>query len=147
MLIIHVPRHEKICLRFDSNRHEELHNVLNPYVTNGISHPYQLGDFIFNFRGIRSYFSFLFHCSMKIMYNSKQNSPRWYAAYCGVASGVFCLPMSHKKVRRIWIKMLFFNCYKYCLYKTGRGADQTAQMHWMHVTFLPFPLRSHSRQI
>ena len=38
----------------------------NPFVTNGLSHPYQLDESTFIFRGIGSNFSFLLHFSMKI---------------------------------------------------------------------------------
>ena len=47
---------------------------------NGISHPYHLDEATFISRVIRSNFSFLIH-------ESKQNSPRWDAAFCGVTSG------------------------------------------------------------
>ena len=40
---------------------------VNPLVTNGLSHPYQLDESTFNFRGIRSNFSLLFHFSMKFV--------------------------------------------------------------------------------
>ena len=41
---------------------------------------------------------------------SKQNSPRWDAAFCGVTpEGLFCLPMSHNKdARLIWVNHLQF---------------------------------------
>ena len=39
---------------------------INPLVTNGLSHSYHLDGSTFNFRGIGSNFSFLFHFSMKI---------------------------------------------------------------------------------
>ena len=34
--------------------------LLNPFMPNGISHPCQLDDFIFNFRYVGLYFSLLF---------------------------------------------------------------------------------------
>ena len=70
--------------------------VLNPYVTNGLSYPYHLD---FNFRGIRSMFSFLFHFSMKII-SANRIAPD-DAAFCGVTSGLFYLPLSHKKDARL----------------------------------------------
>ena len=39
---------------------------INPLVTNELSHPYQMDESTFIFRGIRSDFSFLFHSLMKI---------------------------------------------------------------------------------
>ena len=40
--------------------------LINPLVTNELSHPYQLDESTFFFRVNRSSFSFLFHFSMKI---------------------------------------------------------------------------------
>ena len=40
---------------------------INPPVTNGLSHPYQLDESTFIFRDIRSDFSFQFHFSKKFM--------------------------------------------------------------------------------
>ena len=59
---------------------------LNPLVTNGPSHCYQLDESTFIYRGIRSDFFFVisFFDENRI---SKQNSPRWDAAFCGVPSG------------------------------------------------------------
>ena len=35
----------------------------------------------------------------------KYNSPKWDVAFCGVTSGLFYLPMSHKKnARLLWVK-------------------------------------------
>ena len=39
----------------------------NPYLTNGFSHRYHLGESTFNFRGVRSEFDHLFHFSMKFL--------------------------------------------------------------------------------
>ena len=60
----------------------------NPYLRNGFSHhydKYQLGEFTFIFRGVRSVLIFISFID-KIP-PSKQNSPRWDAAFCGVTSG------------------------------------------------------------
>ena len=41
---------------------------------------------------------------------SKQNSPRWDAAFCGVTSGEILFAMSHKKdARLIWVNTNTFN--------------------------------------
>ena len=40
-------------------------STLDPFVTNGLSHPYHLDVSTFIYRGIRSNFSFFFHFSMK----------------------------------------------------------------------------------
>ena len=70
-------------------------------MTNGLSHPYHLEEYIFILRGARSTFSFL-----KELHVIKQNSPRWDAAFCGVTSGLFCLLMSHKMCYKIHIRVL-----------------------------------------
>ena len=54
----------------------------NQYVTNGLSHPYHLDESIFIFKGIGNNFLFF-----NENYVSKQNSPKWVAALCGVTSG------------------------------------------------------------
>ena len=57
---------------------------INPRVTNGLSHLYQLDESI-SFIGASEviyHFYFIFHFSV-----SKQNSPRWDALFCGVTSG------------------------------------------------------------
>ena len=50
-------------------------------MTNGLSHPYHLDEstFIMDIRGIFSFFD-----EIPV---SKQKSPRWNAAFCGVTSG------------------------------------------------------------
>ena len=79
----------KVLIRLDAN------NVLrlNPYLTNGFSHHYQLGESTFIFRGVRSKFQFLSHFSMKflqanriVLDENKASHPR-----------LLCLPMSHKR--------------------------------------------------
>ena len=57
---------------------------INPYLTNRFSH--HLGESTFTLRGIRRDIEFLFYISDEIPL-SKQNSPRWDAAICGVTSG------------------------------------------------------------
>ena len=59
--------------------------VINPYLTNGFSHHYQLGESIFIFRDVRNDFEFLFHFFDKNSL-SKQKSPRLDAAFCSVTS-------------------------------------------------------------
>ena len=61
-------------------------NELNPYLTNGFSHHYQLDESTFVFRGVRSDF-LSFNQFFDENSLSKQNSPRWDAAFCGVTSG------------------------------------------------------------
>ena len=58
-----------------------LNYEINSLVTNGLSHSYHLDESTFIFRGIRSKFS------SDENHLSKQNSPRWDAAFCGVTSG------------------------------------------------------------
>ena len=69
-------------------RHTGIQCILsvNPYLTNGFSHYYHLGESTFIFRGARSDFLFFIQFFDEIPL-SKQNSPRWDAAFCGVTSG------------------------------------------------------------
>ena len=68
----------------------------NPYVTNGLSHPYHLDESTFIFRGIINYFSFIFHFSMKIM-SANRIAPDGTPRFAASRLGLFCLPTSHKK--------------------------------------------------
>ena len=71
----------------------------NPYVTNGLSHPYHLDEstFILGASGVVFHFYFIFDEN----YVSKQNSPRLNAAYCGGTSRTICVSTSHKKDIRL----------------------------------------------
>ena len=51
-------------------------------MTNGLSHLYHLDESTFISRGISCNFSFFDEIPV-----SKQNMPRWDAAFCGVTSG------------------------------------------------------------
>ena len=62
-------------------------NHFNPYLTNGFFHRYHLDESIFIFRSVRSDFCFFFISFFDEFSLSKQNSPRWDAAFCGVTSG------------------------------------------------------------
>ena len=66
---------------------------INPYLTNGFSHHYLLGESTVIFRGTMSEFPYDIHCNFQFSYIvfdenplSKQNSHRWDAAFCGVTS-------------------------------------------------------------
>ena len=70
---------------------------------NGISHPYNLDESIFSFKGTRCYFQFLFYFPIKFMSTNRiapDGTPRFAASHLEL----FCLHMSHKKdARLIWI--------------------------------------------
>ena len=73
---------------------------LKPYMTNGLSHHYHLGESTLIFRGNTSDFEFLTHCSMKFLYANRlvpDGTPRFAASHLGL----FCLPMSHKRDARL----------------------------------------------
>ena len=73
---------------------------VNPYLTSGFSHHFQLGESTFFFRGIRSDFYFLSHFSMKVLCANRiapDGTPRSAASHLGL----YCLPMSHKKDARL----------------------------------------------
>ena len=71
----------------------------NPYLTNGFSHHYQLGEPTFIFRGVMSDYEFLSRFFDEIP-PSKQNSPRWDAAFCGVTSGAMLFAYVPSKGRQ-----------------------------------------------
>ena len=60
--------------------------MVNPYLTNGFSHHYQLDESTFIVRGVRSDFLFFISFFDEISL-CKQNRSRWDAAFCGVPSG------------------------------------------------------------
>ena len=71
---------------------------VNPYLTNGFSHYYHLGESTFIFRGIRSDFQFLNKFLMKILLANRiapDGTPRSAASHLGL----FCLPMYKKDAR------------------------------------------------
>ena len=63
-----------------------LMQIQDPLLMNRLSHPYHLDESTFNFREIKSS-SFIFVSFFEENHTSKQNSPRWDAVFCGVASG------------------------------------------------------------
>ena len=72
----------------------------NPYLTNGFSHRYHLGESTFIFRGVRSDFYFLYYFSMNLLFANRiapDGTPRSAASHLGL----FCLPMSHKRDARL----------------------------------------------
>ena len=74
--------------------------LINPYLTNGFSHHYQLDESTFIFRGVSSDFKFLSHFSMKFLQANRiapDGTPRSSASHLGL----FCLPMSHKRDARL----------------------------------------------
>ena len=74
---------------------------INPYLTRGFSHHYQLDESIFIFRGVKSdFFYFLSHFSMKCLCANRiapDGTPLSAASHLGL----FCLPMSHKRDARL----------------------------------------------
>ena len=73
--------------------------VMNPYLTNGFFHHYQLGEFTFIFRGVRSdfYFFIAFFYENSL---SKQNGPRWDSLSAHHIWG-YAVCLSHKKYARL----------------------------------------------
>ena len=63
---------------------------INPYLTNGFYHHYQLDESTFIFRGVRSDFKFLSHFSMKFLQANRiapDGTPRSAVSHLGL----FCL--------------------------------------------------------
>ena len=74
--------------------------LIYPYLTNGFSHQYQLGESTFISRGVRSEFYFLSNFSMNFRQANRiapDGPPRSAPSHLGL----FCLPMSHKKDARL----------------------------------------------
>ena len=72
----------------------------NPFLTNGFSHHYHLGEPTFVFKGIRSEFQLSYNFFMKILLANRiatDGTPRSAASHLGL----FCLPMSHKRDARL----------------------------------------------
>ena len=72
----------------------------NPYLTNGFSHHYHLGESTFILGGHRCDFKILFHFSMKFLKANRiapDGTPRSEASHLGL----YCLPMSHKRDARL----------------------------------------------
>ena len=80
-------------------------------MTNGLFHPYHWDESIFNFRDIRSPFSF--HFSIKFMGANRiapDGTPHFAESYLGL----FCLVMSHKKdVSLICVKQSRYTSYAF----------------------------------
>ena len=79
--------------------------LINPLVTNGLSHPYLLDESTFILGASDIFFSFFISFFDEI-HKSKQNSPRWDAAFCGVTSEaiLFAYVQLKKDARLIWVK-------------------------------------------
>ena len=63
---------------------------INPYLTNGFSHHYQLGESTFIFRGDRSNFYFLSQFSIKFLFANRiapDGTPRSGASHLGIYWG------------------------------------------------------------
>ena len=83
------------CISFLSR----LVSAFNPYLTDGFSHHYQLGESTF-FRGVRSDFLYLSHFSITFLQANRiapDGTPRSAASHLGLC----CLPMSHKRDARL----------------------------------------------
>ena len=90
--------------------------LLNPYVKNELSQPYDLDEStLIIFRGIGSNFSILFHFAMKFMKTNRMPPD-------GMPNnlGIFRLPLSHKKVARlIWVKQFTWHKHIYSIEVSG----------------------------
>ena len=75
--------------------------LINPFLTNGFSHYYHLGEHTVKFRGVRSEIKYIFHFPMKFLLANRiapDVTPRSAASHLGLC----CLPMSHKKNARLY---------------------------------------------
>ena len=74
--------------------------MINPYLTNGFSHHYQLGESSFILTGVRSDFYFLSHFLMKFLC-ANRIAPDGTLRSVASHLGLICLPVSHKKDARL----------------------------------------------
>ena len=79
--------------------------MFNPYMTNGLSHYYHLGESTLIFRGYRCDYKFLSHFSIKILL-ANRIAPDGTLHFAASHLGLYCLPMFHKKDARLIL--LFF---------------------------------------
>ena len=99
-----------MCTQRDADKRWQFSKIcnflkVNSLVMNGLSHPYHLDKSTLIFRDIRSDYSFLFHFSMKFM-SATRIAPDGMPEFAASHLGLFCLPMSHKKVARlIWVNL------------------------------------------
>ena len=92
-----------IFYRFQSNLiiiSQKLLHGLNPYLTNGFSHHYQLDEPTFIFRDVWSIFYFSSDFSMKFL-SANRIAPDGTLRIAASHLGLFCLPMSHKRGARL----------------------------------------------
>ena len=94
------------CLSISRNRHlsylwDKNAAIVNPLVKNGISHPI-IWSSPLSFLGALGYFFICISVFDKI-HESKQNSPRWDAAFCGVTSGAILFAYVPLKGRQAYM--------------------------------------------
>ena len=90
-----IPKVTSACSSIESKIHND--NILHyfsPFMPNGLSHLYQLDEFISNFRFVEWYFSFVFKFLKKLLF---ANGGEPYQTPRFAASGLVlhCLLMSH----------------------------------------------------
>ena len=76
-----------------------VYDIINIHMTNGLSHPLWMSPL---FGGASGVF-FIFISFFDENHVSKQNSPRWDAAFCGVISGAFRFAYVPQKGRQAYI--------------------------------------------
>ena len=74
--------------------------LINPNKPNGLSHPSQMDESTFSFRGVRSVFSFLFNFSI-IFLKANRIAPDVTPHNAASHLGLFCLPLSNTKDARL----------------------------------------------
>ena len=93
----------------------------------------------FNFRDIRSTFSFLFKFSMKFLSANRiapDGTPRFAASHLGL----FCLLMSHKKDPRLIRVKVYWSaiCIELKLSKLVRNKEGTVGVGWYFIFVFNF---------
>ena len=66
-ILINFDVHDHLQIRTKEKQINLFYLLINPYLMNGFSHHYHLGESTFIFGGVRSDFSFLSHFSMQFL--------------------------------------------------------------------------------
>ena len=117
---------------------------INPLLTNGFSHHYQLGESTLILGVCRVIFIFFISFFNEISL-CKQNSPIWDAAFCGVTSRAILFANVPQKGHQANMSLFDYDCTSYChstmslfnKYKNGIQLCQTVvPIHSFNHPFL-----------
>ena len=100
--------------------------LFNPYLTNGLSNHYQLGESTFILGDIRGDFRFLFTFSM-IFLQANRIVPDGTQRSAAAHLGLFCLPMSNKRDARNCYSLYHYYLFNTTPYSTNDIAELSVE--------------------